>query len=370
MIETAIIFIFILGLLVFVHELGHFIAARKTGMPVEEFGIGFPPRVWSFVKGETRYSLNLIPLGGFVKITGEDGQANNPDAFNHKPIWQRAIVLVAGVTMNVLLAWIVLSIGFTTGLPSIIDDTIPSAAQIRSEQVQVINVLPESPAAESGISKGDIILTVDGETVTTFDSLTAALSESGNEERTFSLMRGTENISMEILPELNESTGQYQIGVGIAETGIVSYPWYMSIKKGMEATGSMLWQIIVVFGQLLGQLFSTGSVDADVSGPLGIAVMTGQVVDLGVAYVLQFIAILSLNLAIINIIPFPALDGGKLLFLGIEAIKGSPINQRIENSIHNIGFLMLILLVIVVTYHDALRFGGDIIGVMKGLLNI
>lgn len=351
----------------FVHELGHFITARKVGMPVEEFGIGFPPRIWSITRGGTKYSINLIPLGGFVRITGEDGVDGGDDnAFNKKKIWQRALVLVAGVTMNFVLAWLVLSVGFIGGLPSIVDDSLPGSATVRDRQLQIIEVLDDTPATAAGVELGDAVTAINGQSITSFEELRTLISQSDGSDIVLDVRRIDEPMEFTITPAYNESSESYQIGIGVTESGIVSYPWYSSLWYGLVAAAALLWQILVIFATILGQLFTTGSVGADVSGPLGIAVMTGQVVDLGYAYVLQFIAILSLNLAIINIIPFPALDGGKLLFLLIEKIKGSPVNQRVENLIHNFGFLFLILLVIVITYRDAVRFGGDILGAIKG----
>ncbi len=366
MFVTIIIFILILGLLVFVHELGHFIMARKTGMPVEEFGIGFPPRIWSFKKGETLYSLNLIPLGGFVKITGENGEdKNNENAFQNKTVWQRFVVLIAGVVMNVLLAFVVLSIGFMVGLPSVVDDTLPSNARVSNEQLQIIEVVSDSPAEMAELELGDVVLSINGQSILSSSDLQKIVAASEGNDLDVVILRGSKELSVSVTPQLNEDTDKYMIGVGITDTAIVSYPWYQAIWEGFVATGLLLWQIISIFGLILFNLFTKGSLIADISGPLGIAVMTGQVVDLGYSYVLQFIAMLSLNLAIINIIPFPALDGGKIFFLLIEKIKGSPINQKVENLIHNFGFLILILLIVVVTYRDVLKFGGKILGAFK-----
>ena len=356
MIETTIIFILILALLVFVHELGHFIMARKTGMPVEEFGIGFPPRLWSFKEGETLYSINLIPLGGFVKITGENGESEeDPNAFQNKKVWQRLVVLVAGVTMNIILAFVVISIGFMVGLPSVAGNGLPDNARVSNQKLQIIEVTADSPAALAGIKAGDVVLSMNNKSELSPEDVQNLVALSDGNEINLSLQRMSDNVNISVTPATVEAGG-YVLGIGVANTATVSYPWYQAIWEGILATGTMLWQIISMFGLILFNLFTKGSLIADISGPLGIAVMTGQVVDLGYPYVLQFIAILSLNLAVINIIPFPALDGGKILFLIIEKLKGSPVNTKIENMIHNFGFLLLILLIIVVTYKDVLRF--------------
>lgn len=368
MFTTIIIFILILGLLVFVHELGHFIMARKTGMRVEEFGIGFPPRLFSKVKNGTRYSINLIPLGGFVKITGENEEVqDDPQSFSNKKIWQRAVVLVAGVTMNVFLAFVVLTIGFMSGLPHVVDESIPQNAKIRNHSVQVVEVLETSPAAEAGIELGDQLLTINSETISSADFLQSYVAEHADEEVAIAVKRNKDFIEYTITPTMLEGQEQAVIGVSIAETGVVSYPWYQAIWEGLKTTLFLLGKIVSLFAILLFNLVTKGQLIADISGPLGIAVMTGQVVDLGVAYILQFIAVLSLNLAVLNIVPFPALDGGKLLFLLIEKIKGSPINQKVENMIHNFGFLFLILLIVIITFHDFAQFGGGILDRIKPL---
>lgn len=369
MFTTVVIFVVILGILVFVHELGHFIAARKSGMKVEEFGIGFPPRIWKITKGETVYSLNLIPLGGFVKILGENGEEKeNPESFSSKKIWQRAIVLIAGVSMNVALAVIVFIIGFMVGLPQVLDDSVLPSATIENPQVQVQEVAQNSAAQLIGLEPGDVLVTIDGVSITRFEELqnTIATYESDSLELVY--QRGLDTMRAEVSPTPLEGISENPVlGVSVLETGVVSYPFFQAIWKGIQATFVMLWQILSLFALLIFNLVTTGTLLVDLSGPVGIAVMTGQVVDLGFAYVLHFIALLSLNLAIINIIPFPALDGGKLLFLLIEKLKGKPINQQVENVVHNVGFLILILLIMVVTYRDIIRFGGSILDAVKNI---
>lgn len=366
MFTTLIIFILVLGLLVFVHELGHFVMARKTGMKVEEFGIGFPPRLFKYKKGETLYSINLIPLGGFVKIVGENGEnKDEPRSFVNKKIWQRLLVLIAGVSMNVLLAYFILIIGFTVGTPHILDDNIPSYATVADQSVQIIEISPDSPADKAGLISGDVVVEIDDNKIENSEFLQKYIEEKNGLTASLKIRRGNDFINQEITPELIEGSDHPVLGVVVSETGIVSYPWYISIWEALKNTFALLWNIVSMFGLLLYNLITTGKLSIDLSGPLGIAVMTSQVVDLGFIYLLRFVAVLSLNLAIINIIPFPALDGGKLLFLLIEKIKGSPVNQKIENLIHNFGFLILILLIVVVTYRDVLKFGGKIIGAFK-----
>lgn len=370
MIQTIFTFIGVLAVLVLAHELGHFMMARKFGVKVSEFGIGFPPRIWGWRRGETLYSLNLVPLGGFVRIKGEAGEhVDDEDSFAHKPVWQRSLILVAGVAMNFLLAWFLLSAGFMWGLPQVVDD-LPDGARVAEHKVQIMNVLPEAPAAKAGLQFGDAILSINGEEIATVGAVQQKVGSSGGETLTFDIRRGGEQQTVEITPlELTE-TGGYGVGVALVESGIVSYPWYSAVVRGLEAAAIMTKEIVIAFYQLIHNLLSGGGVSMDVSGPVGIAVLTGQVARLGFIYLLQFAAMLSINLAVINILPFPALDGGRLLFVLAEKIRrGRGVNRRLEAVIHNIGFLLLIFLVITVTYHDILRYSSQIIAGVKGLFS-
>ena len=366
MISTIIIFVLVLGLLVFVHELGHFLMARKVGMKVEEFGIGFPPRLWSYQRGETRYSLNLIPLGGFVKIAGENGEEkDDPRSFINKKIWQIALVLIAGVSMNVFLAYFIMIYAFTSGLPHIIEGDLPARARIADQHVQILEIAADSPAAEAGLIPGDVLLAIDDQELVDDEFLQSYIKEKDGAEVSLTYVRNKQQRNIEMTPRLISAADYPVLGVVVAKTALVSYPWYISIWEALKNTFFLLWNILSLFGVLLYNLISRGTLSVDFSGPLGIAVMTGQVVDLGFSYLMRFVAILSLNLAIINIIPFPALDGGKLLFLLIEKLKGSPVNQKYENLIHNFGFMFLMLLIVFITYRDVLKFGGKIVGAFK-----
>lgn len=387
MLTTIILFIVILGIIVFVHELGHFYAARKMGMGVEEFGFGFPPRIigvqkkdsskkgisnWKIIKGSkgndgltksnTVYSLNWIPIGGFVKIKGEQGDKKGEnDSFSNKKIWQRAIVLSAGVFMNFVLAVVIISIGFMLGLPSILDSELPANADIKDKKIQILEVKEGSPAENNNLKMGDFILSYDGETISSIDDFQRLTREKLNKEISLIVIRGNEEIEIKVVPEDLEGEGEGAIGVWLVESGLVSYPWHFSIWMGAKTTVLVTWEIIkAIFDMLKGLITSQESRIGEVAGPVGIAALTGQVAQLGYIYVLQFIALLSINLGILNFIPFPALDGGRVLFLIIEKIKGSPINQKIENIIHTTGFFILISLVLVVTIKDISRFSESI----------
>lgn len=359
-IETILTLGGMLLLLIVVHEFGHFIVAKRSGARVEEFGIGFPPRIFGLRFGETLYSVNLLPLGGFVKIFGEEGEhARDPRSFASRPLGTRALVIVAGVVMNILLAFVLYAAGHTLGLPTIIEsDTIASRAE--NVQIQITSVAGDSPAADSGMRLGDAITNIyvgdEVFAIMAIDDVQQIILDNTGSEIRVEVLRGTEPISFILTPRENPPAGEGAIGVAMVRVGTISYPWYEAIWRGAETTYRTLGAIFSAFGGIIVDLVKTGTLTADVSGPVGIAVFASQISELGFIYILQLAALLSLNLAIINIIPFPALDGGRLLFLAIEFIKGSPVNKRVEQFAHTAGFALLILLMIAITIRDVGRF--------------
>jgi len=377
MLLTIIIFILVLSLLVFVHEMGHFLVARRFGLKPEEFGFGFPPRVWGIYRGldgkwkivkgkkqvkdaaDTIYSINWFPIGGFVKLGEDDIEKNDdPNHFNNKPIWQRATILLAGVTMNVVLAMALISFGYMIGLPQVLGDVHPSAS-ISNEQIQIVEVMKDSPAEQADLHIGDIVLSVGNETFTKSDDLSEFVGQRSGQALNYKIKRGKEVLEIEIVPELRPETDRGGIGIGIIESGLVRLPIHIAIWEGIKMTFYLLWVILLAFYTLIKNLIIGQGVDANIAGPIGIAALTGQVARMGFVYILQFTAMLSINLAIINALPIPALDGGRVLFLIIEKIKGSPIKREVEAVIHNIGFALLMLLVLLVTFKDIARFGDS-----------
>lgn len=353
---SVLAFIAVLAVLVLVHEFGHFIAARIFKVKVDEFGVGFPPRIWGIKRGHTLYSINWVPLGGFVKIKGESGEhRDDKDSFAHRRSWQKAIILLAGVLMNVALAWVLLSVGFGMGLPSVLDG-VDARARVRDQKIEVVEVLKGGPAETAGIKQGDAIIWVDAIEVKKVEFLRQYLAGVQGAPVTVSVMREGEREDFTVAPVILSETGKVGIGVALLETGIVSYAPHIAVMRGAQATAGGLWEIVRAFGTVVGDLFSARPVSVDLSGPVGIAVVTGKVARLGFLHLLQFTALLSLNLAIVNVIPFPALDGGRLFFLGIEKLLGKPLRPRFAQAAHMIGFAILLLLVLLVTYRDILRF--------------
>ena len=376
MLLTLITFLIVLSVLVIAHEFGHFWTARKFGLKPEEFGIGFPPRAFGIYKNkdgkwvkvmggkkvedasDTIYSINWFPLGGFVKLGEDEEGGDDPNHFQNKKIWQRMIMISAGVIMNIILAAILISAGLMFGLPQALDN-IDARAQVFDKKIQIVEVLGESPAKEAGLKMGDVVVSINGNELTNYENLQKFNADNINQELKYKIKRGQEEFEKTITPITIEETGKGGIGIGIIETGIVKYPWYLAIWEGIKTTIFLTWAIIVAFYELIKGLIVGQGISADVAGPVGIAVLTGQVARMGFVYVLQFTALLSINLAIINFLPFPALDGGRVLFLIIEKIKGSPVKREVEAVIHNIGFALLMILVLIVTFKDVAKFGDS-----------
>jgi len=367
---TIIVFILILSVLILSHELGHFISAKKLGAKVEEFGFGFPPRIFGIKKGETLYSLNLIPFGGFVKIYGEGGDGKkvmSKRAFCNKPIWQRAIILSMGVIMNLLVAVILLSFVHGIGAHGFVEEG--QEAIYKNIQVQILEVTEDSPAEKAGLRMGDIIkeLSISPAVAKQSKAIDSRLlinevedvqkftARYAGEKITLTIQRGKEVLEKSLTPRITLPKGEGPIGILLAKVGVIKYPWYKSIWLGLKTTGELIITFIQLFYKLIKTLILEGTLIGEVTGPVGIAVLTSQITKLGLIYILQFTAIISINLAIINIIPIPALDGGRLLFLLIEKIKGSPINIKIEQTINSLGFILLIALMILVTFRDIVK---------------
>ncbi|MEK7615831.1 MAG: M50 family metallopeptidase [Patescibacteria group bacterium] len=331
---TVLIFLIVLSVIIFVHELGHFVMAKRAGMKVEEFGFGFPPRLWGYKPkdSETTYTINAIPFGGFVKILGEDGESKDNRSFTAKKFWPRVSVIIAGVVMNFLLAAVLFSI--VNGIGS-------------EAKILITAVAKDSPAYTAGIRMGDELIGFES-----IDAVQYYIAQHKGEEITLQLSRG----SVKLTPRENPPPGEGAIGIAFTKTEAVSYSWYESIVFGFRDAAVGVWMILKGFGTIIKNLFITGKAGVELAGPVGIAIISGQAARLGLVYLLQFVAVISLNLAVINIVPFPALDGGRLLFLIIEKIKGSPLPKRLENGFNTVGFIFLLLLMFYITTKDVLKF--------------
>jgi regulator of sigma E protease len=366
---TVLLFIIVLALLVLVHELGHFLVARFFGIGVEEFGFGFPPRAFGVRKGDTAYSLNWIPLGGFVRIRGEDDpNQTGPGTFASKRALIRAAVIAAGVFMNLVLASLLFALGFTVGLPQLVED-LPPGARVRDPRIQIIEVLPDSPAEAAGIRMGDIVVSLDGQPRAAVADIQAAVNASSGPVR-LEVRRGKEMLVREVEPKLDEKSGKRILGVALAETAIVSFPWHSSLAKGAVATGFYAKEIVLTVVDLIRGALVGEKPGVEFSGPVGIAVLTGRAAKLGFVYLVQFAALLSVNLAVVNILPIPALDGGRLLFILIEKFRGRSVRPIVEAFIHKIAFFALLGLVVIVTIKDIDRYKEQILQALKSLFGV
>jgi len=344
----AILIIVGLSLLVLIHEAGHFIAARQAGIKIEEFGFGFPPRIKGWQRGETLYSLNWLPFGGFVRINGE----KQPDilsygdtasivtrpidstrAFYGKSFRQRFVVIAAGISINFLAGWFLFSLVFMFGA---------------REAVVAVDVLPSTPAATIGLERGDefVGFTDDNQ----FIQFTHAHR---GELIPLVVRRGGQD--MELKVQLRSEEDQPPLGAAISKIGFARLPIFASIWKGLTTSVDTVAQIFKAFGGLILDLFTSASIPENIVGPIGIFGIAGDIGRLGFVYILQLIGMISLNLAALNAIPFPALDGGRILFMIIEKVKGAPLNPKREMWANITSFGFLILLMLAITGRDIVR---------------
>ncbi len=361
---SILIFILVLIALIVVHEFGHFVVAKLSGMRVDEFGIGYPPKAWGKKFGETEYTLNWLPFGGFVKIFGEDpepGAAQDPRAFSSKPRILQAAVLVAGIGMNLFFAYLLITatlfLGTTRALTA-------EEAKIAPDAVLAIaSIIPNSPADEAGLVPGDVILSVESAggsyTGAEPELFTALVNE--NEAGipvTLSVKHGEETKDVTITPASGVIGGNPErlaLGVGLATIGTVSVSAFEAPVEGAILTWELTKQTAIALYHFFGGLFTFTADLSQVAGPVGIAGAVGNASSDGLASLLAITALISINLALINVLPIPALDGGRLFFVIIEAITRRPIKPIIANSFNTIGFALLILLMLVVTASDIFK---------------
>lgn len=370
--QTFIIFILLMSLLVLVHELGHFLTARFFGIKVNEFGFGLPPRLvgiqrqekkWRWIWGNHEikesepivYSINWFPLGGFVKIKGENGEAlAENDSFTSKNPLQKIIVLAAGPIMNFLLCILLLTFGFIIGFPSISKEA--GGVYLSKPQVQISQILKGYPAEIAGLAPGDIIFSIDGIIMENSSQIRNYLQDKIAKEIILKINRNNQLEEKKVV--VGEIDGVGAIGVGIVDVGLVRYPPHLAFWQALKTSWYWLEMIFSAVKALINQLFGGAKSGVDFAGPVGIAVMTGQAAKLGFVYLLQFVALLSLNLGIINLLPFPALDGGRIGFIIIASLLGKREGSKWENLSHNIGFILLLILIIFITYRDLIRYSG------------
>lgn len=356
---TALLVIAILVLLIVVHEFGHFIAAKIFGVKVTEFGVGYPPRAFSFgVWGGTEYTLNWIPFGGFVRLFGDDDDGQHGrGTFIDSPRWKQAVILVAGVAMNAIAAWALFTGAYASGILHVVSDQ-----STPGEQLLITDVVAGSPADAAGIKVGDELIELrdargDHATLTP-ESVLDFVSARGGEDLSFTYVHLGATSTTTVSPAhavVQQDAGRPAIGIGLAIVSAQSAPLPESMRAATRAT---LNTFTVVFSGLW-HIFSTslhGAPDlSDVSGPVGLVSAVGDAADNGLGYVLSLAAFISVNLAIINLIPIPALDGGRLVVVGIEAILRRAAPRLAMQTLNALGIALIILLMVTVTYHDIVR---------------
>lgn len=352
---SIVIFLIILSTLVLVHEFGHFLVAKRFDIRVDEFGLGFPPRAKKLFHWRgTLFTLNWLPFGGFVKIFGENPEEKiegvTSDNFQSKNRGIQGVVLVAGVVGNFLFAWLLISLGFVAGLPAPATLSLP----IENPHTVITTVLPASPAATAGLKSGDVILSLSrGEIYSeiTPEAVSLFITKS-LEPLTFIVKRG-EKISTEVVvPKNGIVIERPAVGISMDVIGIVKLPPHKALWYGLKTTSELTLMtgqaIITFFPQAL-----LGRADiSSITGPVGIVGIVGDTLELGFVYLLTFTALISINLVIVNLLPLPALDGGRLLFVIIEAITRRSIPPRLFNILNTVGFALLILLMVLVTIQD------------------
>ena len=363
---SIIIFIIILAILIFVHELGHFLVAKKSGIRVDEFGLGFPPKIFAKKLGNTVYTLNAIPFGGFVKIFGEDPHSeeikeeDRHTSFFYKPKWIQVSVLVAGVTFNIIFAWLCISLGFMIGMPASTDYS--SFGQTTRTNLVITEIIKDSPAEKAGLTTGDVIVSVSSGEVSiqnenlTPNKVSELISNSIAKNIEVAYRRGEAlptNVFIEPNSDLIE--GKKAIGIVMDSMGILKLPIHLAFIEGARTTWFLTKGTVVGLVGFLRDVVTFKSDFSQVAGPVGIAKVVSQANNLGFVYLLSLVALISINLAVINLLPFPALDGGRLLFVGIEAIIRRPINPVFVRWTNALGFVFLIILMLVITSHDILN---------------
>lgn len=356
---TIIIFIIVLGVLILVHEMGHFLVAKRAGVKVDEFGFGYPPRLWKIGTWRgTELTINWIPFGGFVKIFGENYTSPpNPSsragegsyAFTEiSKKWQAAI-LVAGVFFNFLFAWFLLSLSFMIGVPAPVENDFGGA--VTDPRLTIVSVLPESPAALAGLKSGDKILNFNSP-----DGFIDSVSRSDSID--LKISRGGKIIDSNIRPVEGVIAGEQDrkaIGVSLDMVGTLKLSTAKSFVEGGKTAAELTYLTAKGIVNLIIDGVRGRADLSQVTGPVGIVGLVGDASRLGFTYLLTFTALISINLAVINLLPFPALDGGRLVIVVVEAIKRSPVNAKAVNWINSIGFVLLILLMILITFRDITR---------------
>jgi len=334
---SVILSIVMFGLLIFVHELGHFVMGKLYGVRIDEFALGMGPKIAAIRKGETDYTLRLLPLGGFVRMAGMESDLDDPRGFNKKTVLQRMGIIFAGPLMNFITALLIfIGVFMFIGTPA---------------DVNVIGqVLTGTPADQAGLAGGDRIVAIDGVAVQTWTEVVSKIHDSPERELVLTVSRQGQEFTLPVVPRKDPESGVGLIGImqSAQRQGLVS-----SVALGLENTYGFTKSLLLSIGQMI-----TGRVEAELAGPVGVVQIVGEVTQFGWSSLLTLAGYLSINLGLLNLFPIPALDGSRLAFLSIEGLRGQPLDPEKENFIHFVGFVLLMLLMVLITYQDILRLMG------------
>ena len=346
----------IFTILVVAHEFGHFSAARREGVTVEEFGVGFPPRVFSRRKGKTLYSINLFPIGGFVRLKGEDGSEKGKGSFASLTFWPKTRIIMAGVVVNLLIAYLIFTFLLIIGIPPLGQD-LPSFGPVKPSQsgessLTVFGVTKDGSASKGGIAQGDNIISIDNKPLEDNAQLRAYTIENKGKEVTIVISRNGQESNKTVMLGSDEKTGV--LGVSAEKIQLTSYAWWAAPFAALVLMVQFVLATLAAFGNLIIGLFARREVSQQVSGPIGIVSVFSQIVNFGPRFVLLFVASISLSLAVINALPLPALDGGRQFVLILQKL-GLKVTPERENLYHLVGFVALISLMIIISISDIAR---------------
>ena len=352
---TIAIAILAIGVLVILHELGHFLMAKKFNVKVEEFGIGLPPRLFGKKYGETIYSINALPIGGFVRMEGEEKRSDGPRSFNRKPLWQRFLIVAAGVIVFWIISVLIFTfLGATIGIPTAISDNQENVVDPR---VQIIGVAKDSPASKAQLQVGDTILEIGKYDVSKVIEIQEFVEQYAGQETLLKIQRGEDILNVSLVPREDPPSGQGAIGIALTRSGLVKYAWYEAPVQAVVRTWRITGAIFEMFGALISGAVKGEGLPAgtQLSGPVGVIDLLKNSFALGIPSFLSFVAVISIYLAIFNTIPIPALDGGRMFFIVLEGIRRKPLSEKLEQRLILISFLVLIPLILWVTVQDITR---------------
>ncbi len=347
---SLIYFILVLGVLIMVHELGHMAAARSVGVKVERFSFGFGPKIFSFKKGDTEYLISLIPLGGYVKMAGDDPSdvSGKPWEYMSKSVAERARIIAAGPLLNYLLAFLVFSFVFMFGSPTL--------------TTEVGTLLKDYPAEKAGLMAGDVVTAVDGKRAGDWEEMTGLIRKRVEGALVLSIERGGEPQDVTVTPSVRQTRDIFGNDVKTAMIGIGPSEKITKVRYGVIESFGMgakkLAQLtLITYKALWSIIVGRVSMKESMTGPIGIFMITGKAAQLGFIYIFHLMGVLSASLAIFNLLPFPVLDGGHMIFLGLEKLRGKPLSVKAQETIANIGVTALILLTVFIFYNDMMKFG-------------